>query len=439
VLNGDGEFVDITPIRLKRNESFKLQSYGSFNEALDEFYTRVSVIEKAASDIEIDKLKREIERLDRMIESQEKSLAEEEFKVRNNKRIGDALYAHIGEFQTLTSKFVADKQAGIGWKETISNITAKKKADEKPWVFFESLDEKNQSANICLEDLKFGLDLRRTVYENAAMYYERNKRAKQKWEGAKAALEEARRKRAEIEAKTRQAEALQKIKPAEAMEELLERKVKHKQWFEKFRWFTSSDGFLVVAGKDATSNEVLVKKYTDEKDVVFHADVAGAPFVVVKTEGKMPTDQCLKEASEFAAAFSRGWREGFGSVDVYWVYPDQLKKSGQSGEYVSHGAFVVYGKRSWLRNTPLRTAVGALIGKEEQIRFVGGPVDSVKPKTNVFVVVVPGKMSGKELLKSVLAELAAKTSKEFQKQILKTSVEEIREFVPYGTGRLFRS
>jgi hypothetical protein len=124
---------------------------------------------------------------------------------------------------------------------------------------------------------------------------------------------------------------------------------------------------------------------------------------------------------------------------VYWVYPDQLKKSGQSGEYVSHGAFVVYGKRSWLRNTPLRIAVGALIGKEEQIRFVGGPVDSVKPKTNVFVVVVPGKMSGKELLKSVLAELAAKTSKEFQKQILRISVEEVREFVPYGTGRIFRS
>jgi hypothetical protein len=32
-------------------------------------------------------------------------------------------------------------------------------------------------------------------------------------------------------------------------------------WFEKFRWFISSDGIIVVAGSDAQQNEQLVKKY----------------------------------------------------------------------------------------------------------------------------------------------------------------------------------
>ena len=32
-------------------------------------------------------------------------------------------------------------------------------------------------------------------------------------------------------------------------------------WFEKFRWFVSSDGIIVVAGSDAQQNEQLVKKY----------------------------------------------------------------------------------------------------------------------------------------------------------------------------------
>ena len=60
----------------------------------------------------------------------------------------------------------------------------------------------------------------------------------------------------------------------------------NKEWFEKFRHFTTSDGFLVVAGKDTVSNEVLIKKYTKQEDVVFHAEITGSPFVVVKAEGK---------------------------------------------------------------------------------------------------------------------------------------------------------
>jgi len=31
--------------------------------------------------------------------------------------------------------------------------------------------------------------------------------------------------------------------------------LENRQWYEKFRWFTSSEGFLVVAGKDTVSNE----------------------------------------------------------------------------------------------------------------------------------------------------------------------------------------
>ncbi len=66
-----------------------------------------------------------------------------------------------------------------------------------------------------------------------------------------------------VEAKIKKAETLEHVKPADAAEELVKHKIKHKEWFEKFRWFVSSDGFLVVAGKDAVSNEVLIKKHTE--------------------------------------------------------------------------------------------------------------------------------------------------------------------------------
>jgi predicted ribosome quality control (RQC) complex YloA/Tae2 family protein len=277
--------------------------------------------------------------------------------------------------------------------------------------------------------------LHKSLFENAAEYYERGKQARQKMAGAANALDESRKKLAEVEAKLRQAEALQMARPAEALEDLAKRKVKSKEWFEKFRWFLSSDGFLVVSGKDAVSNEVLIKKHTEAWDIVFHSDVIGAPFVVVKTEGKEPTEQVLREAAEFAAAFCRGWREGFGSIDVYWVKPTQLTKKGPSGEYVPHGAFVVSGKRSWLRNTPLRTAIG-FIEKEGEISFVGGPIDAVKTRTGRYLVIGPGDMSGKELLQRILVALAAEAPEAIRRKILKASVEEIREFIPYGTGRL---
>ena len=47
VLDENGGFVDVAPFRLKRYAGFNHQSYEGFNGALDEFYVRVSAIERA--------------------------------------------------------------------------------------------------------------------------------------------------------------------------------------------------------------------------------------------------------------------------------------------------------------------------------------------------------------------------------------------------------
>ena len=123
-----------------------------------------------------------------------------------------------------------------------------------------------------------------------------------------------------------------------------------------------------------------------------------------------------------------------GAVDVYWVKPDQLSKSGPSGESVPHGGFMVLGKRNWMRGTSLRLAVG--LKEDEAIGFIGGPVDSVKAKTRVYVVLIPGDLTGKDLLKQVLRSLILKLPKERREMLGKTSIEAIREFVPYTKGRI---
>jgi ribosomal protein L18E len=233
-----------------------------------------------------------------------------------------------------------------------------------------------------------------------------------------------------------QAEELKSLKPAEIMEALSKRKVEmeNREWYEKFRWFITSDGFLVVAGKDTVSNEVLVKKYSTKEDAVFHAEITGSPFVVVKAEGKPISEQALREAGDCAASYSRAWRENLGTADVYWVTVDQLSKSGPSGESVPHGAFFVVGKRNWMRNVPLRVAVGIIVG--EETLFVGGPVEAVKAKTKAYVVILPGDTMGKDLLKQILKALMLKLSKEQREKAGKTSIEQVREFVPYTKGTI---
>ncbi len=434
VLAEDNSFLNVVPFKLKRYEAFKSQPYSGFNQALDEFYMRVTAAEKAVASVEVDKLKQEAERLNRVIAEQEQALRETEAKTEHDKRIGDVIYAHSSEFQALLDKSASARNKGKDWSTITSELLSAKDSGRTSEVLVESFDGRNLALNVRVDDLQFSLNLRRTLFENAAEYYDRGKKAKQKSAGALTALEESRRKLAEIDRKVREAEALKSAKPLEAMEELDKRRVESKQWFEKFRWFISSDGFLVVAGKDAVSNEVLVKKYTGPDDAVFHADVTGAPFVVVKAEGKAPSEQALREAGEFAAGFSRAWREGAGSADVYWVKPDQLSKSGPSGESVPHGAFAVVGKRNWMRSVPLKLAVG-VVGNGEA-RFVGGPVEAVKAKTKAYVTIVPGDLAGKELLQQVLRALTLKLSKEQREKAGKMGIEQVREFVPYTTGRL---
>ncbi len=435
VLDESGDFVDVTPLRLRQYASLVHEPYENFNMALDEVYARITAVErKSASNREVEKLNLEAERLRRVAEEQKEALVEA--KADRNKRIGDTIYVYSSELQALLERFSDGKKKGKDLDEIVSQLKAGKEAGSRVSLLFESYDSKSLTVKVYVENLRFGLNLNKGLFQNAARFYERAKKARRKSEGARAALEKTQKNLALVEAEIGKAEAEKRIEHVDVAEEIAKRKIRRKRWFEKFRWFVSSEGLMVVAGKDAVSNEVLVKKYTKPKDIVFHADIAGAPFVVVKTGSKKAGDKCLREAGEFAAAFSKAWREGFASVDVYWVKPDQLSKGGGSGEHVPRGAFMIRGKRQWLRGVPLKIAVGVVVEEGDEVRFIGGPVDAVKTETDVCVIVVPGDLKGKVLLNRLLKRLAGKMPGKLREKVLKASIEEIRMFIPYSRGRI---
>lgn len=440
VVSEDGNLVDATPIKLKQHEKagFQSESRASFNEALDEFYSRISIIEETTAGIEAENLSNEAERFKRIVNEQERLLAEGKAKSELEKQMGDAVYTHLNELQALLDTFLTNKKKGKDLKSVTSQLRAQKQRNEMPGALFESVDDRGLIVTVNIDGLSFGMNTDKTPFQNANEFYEHSKQFKQKMEGARKALADSLKLLSGIESKMRDAEALKLGKPNKALEQLATRKIKPKKWFEKFRWFVSSDGFLVVAGKDAVTNEILVKKYAGHDDVVFHADVMGAPFVLVKTETREPSEQCLSEAAEFAASFSRAWREGFGSVDVYSVSPEQLSKGGPSGESVGHGAFIVYGRRNWMRGVTLQEAIGIVANGDHELQFVGGPPSAVKAKTETYVILTPGDLPIKDLFKLILKALAIKASKDLRRRILGASVEDFREYIPYGKGRILK-
>jgi hypothetical protein len=217
---------------------------------------------------------------------------------------------------------------------------------------------------------------------------------------------------------------------------MLKREKKEKrEWYEKFRWFHSSDGFLVVAGRDASTNEILIKKYVEPQDLIFHAEFHGAPFALIKTSGRKPPDRTVKEAARFAASYSRAWKEGLSAVNVYWVLPDQVSKTPPSGEYLPRGSFMIYRPKNYIRGVQLEVAVGV---KREGERFIviGGPLDAIVENTNLYVRLIPGRESSGKLAKQIRSKLAHLASDEERKEVLKTSLDEIQKFIPPGRGTI---
>lgn len=423
MVNEKREWVDVVPFSLKKHESLTLKPYKSFNQALDEYYAKTVKIEKVSTTER--EFARELARLQRTLEDQQKTLEESKRTIEQNRAIGNLIYAHFGELQSLAQRIMEEKSRDKTWEQIVSEIEKEKKAQRFPFIHFLSLDSKRRILNVSLENMAFSLDLTRSIQANAASYYERAKKAERKLEGAKKAMRETETKIEELRRRLKE--------KTKAVLEEVQPKKREKAWYEKFHWFRSSDDFLVLGGRDATTNEILIKKHTEPTDIVFHAEIAGAPFVVIKTEGKTPPEQTIREAAELAASYSKAWKETLHAIDVYWVHPNQLSKSPPPGQYLEKGAFIIHGKKNYVRNVALRLAIG-IVMKENRVEVVGGPPDAVRKQTEVYVEVIPGKETSGPLAKHIRKLLAKKAFTQWRKQIPEISLTEIQSFIPSGKG-----
>ncbi len=380
VVISDGEMVDVLPIVLRRYEDMELEFTDDFNSALDRYFdleVREEVTVGAVRD----------DRTVRIMERQRMSLEQFRKRADEAQAMGDLIYEHYQVFDGAlkrVNELISDTDWGVMNGSLPDGIRAKDR--------FGSIEVKVPGTETWVP-----LDIHKDINANSAGFYDEAKKLRSKADGAEVAIErKAAERRSGVKRRVRR------------------RSFKVDFWWERYRWCHTTGGHLVMGGRDRKTNELLVRKHLKDGDIYVHADIHGAPSCVMQG-GAEADDEDRRQACAFAAIYSKAWNSGLGSVPAYWVTPDQVSRTPESGEYLPRGAFIVRGKRNHYHHLPMELCIGN-VEVEGKVKLMGGPRECVEAMTKTFIVLAPGD-----------------TKKEHVKELadsLSTSTEEVMRVLP---------
>ena len=161
-------------------------------------------------------------------------------------------------------------------------------------------------------------------------------------------------------------------------------------WFERFHWFISTENYLIVSGRNAQQNELLVKRYMRRGDVYVHADLHGAASTIIRnTDASKPTPPLtLAQAGQACVCRSAAW-DAKVVTSAYWVYPEQVSRTAPTGEYLTTGSFMIRGRKNYLPPQPLVMGIAWLfrLGEESVAAHLGERA----PRLDAFEGAVEGQ------------------------------------------------
>jgi predicted ribosome quality control (RQC) complex YloA/Tae2 family protein len=316
----------------------------SFNDALDKYFLNLEKLETE------EKLKEELEsekaKLISTIEQIKKSIEEYKSKALELRRIAEVILNNSLE---------------------IENMLRSNK-----------IKLRSNKIIITINGIEISLDPKVSIGKNASYYFNLAKEYEEKIKSAESTLSQLYEKLNQINNKIY--EKKEEIKVS----------MRRREWYERYRWSITSNGLLVLAGKDMHQNESLVRKYLEDNDIFLHADIQGAAAVIIKVGDKEKlTQDDIFDAALIAACYSRAWKTGLGSIEVFWVNGSQVSKSPPSGEYLPKGSFMIYGKKNYLKvNLELYLGFEKI---EDSFRVLVGSENVVKSRSyKIYFKLVPG-------------------------------------------------
>jgi predicted ribosome quality control (RQC) complex YloA/Tae2 family protein len=451
IYEDDGQDVDVTPFPLTEYEDLDSRSFDTFNAAVDEYFyelDRSDDDDQPAVDDSPD-FASEIEKNKRIIEQQENAIEGFEQQAQEERERAELLYENYGLVDDVLSTVQDARDRDTPWAGIAETFDEGAERGIEAAEAVVGVDGDEGTVTVRLDGTDVELDASEGVEHNADRLYTEAKRIEEKKEGAQAAIADTRETLEEVRERKQQWEQADDDDEEAEEEETadvdwLSRPSipvrRSEQWFERFRWFYTSDDFLVIGGRDADQNEELVKKYLEPGDLFFHAQAHGGPVTVIKATGPSESgkdvdipQQSKDEAAQFAVSYSSVWKDGRFAGDAYMVTPDQVSKTPESGEFLEKGGFAIRGDRTYFRDVAVGVAVG--ITCEPSTRVIGGPPSAIRDQAETYVKVEPGQFAQ--------ADVGKKLYREFRERFEDTSFvrkvaspDRIQHFLPPGGSRI---
>ena len=452
----DGTVVDATPFPLEEHEREGLEgeAFDSFNTVVDEYFHRLereaddeSAAEAASARPDFEA---EIGKQQRIIDQQEGAIEDFEEQAAAERRRAERLYANYDLVDEVLSTVRTAREDDVSWDEIRATLAAGAEQGIPAAEAVVDVDGAEGTVTIRLDDTEVTVDVDTGVEKNADRLYTEAKRIEEKKAGAQEAIENT---RAELEAVKKRREAWEADDSDDtddqdgggqvdrdwlAMESIPIRS--SEEWYERFRWFHTSDGFLVIGGRNADQNEEIVTKYLDKHDRFLHTQAHGGPVTVLKATGPSEPSEpvefpesTLSQAAQFAVSYASTWKEGRYAGEAYLVTPEQVSKTPESGEYIEKGSFVVRGDRRYFRDVASEVAIG--IQCEGETRVIGGPPSPIEDRAATAIRVQPGRYAQNDAAKLLYREFKQRfTDQSFLRKV--ASPDRIQEFLPAGGSEI---
>ncbi|KAF9677179.1 hypothetical protein SADUNF_Sadunf08G0081000 [Salix dunnii] len=359
---------EFCPLLLNQFKTREHVKFDAFDAALDEFYSK---IESQKSELQ-QKTKEgsAIQKLNKIRLDQENRVEMLRKEVDRCVKMAELIEYNLEDVNSAILAVRVALAKGMGWEDLARMVKDEKKAGNPVAGLIDKLHfEKNCMTLLLSNNLdemdddektlpvdKVEVDLALSAHANARRWYELKKKQESKQEKTVTAHEKAFKA---AEKKTRL--QLSQEKAVATISHM--RKV---HWFEKFNWFISSENYLVISGRDAQQNEMIVKRYVSKGDLYVHADLHGASSTVIKNhrpEQPVPP-LTLNQAGCFTVCHSQAWDSKI-VTSAWWVYPHQVSKTAPTGEYLTVGSFMIRGKKNFLPPHPLIMGFGLLFRLDE--------------------------------------------------------------------------
>ncbi|MGQ3413513.1 ribosome rescue protein RqcH [Natrinema sp. LN54] len=454
--DANASVVDVTPFPLEEHDDLDGEAYDSFLSALDDYFFRLELAEEEEPDPTDQRpdFESEIAKQERIIEQQQGAIEGFEQEAEALREQAELLYAEYGLVDDILSTIQGAREQDRSWDDIRERFEEGAEQGISAAEAVVDVDGSEGTVTVDIDGERINLVAGQGVEQNADRLYTEAKRVEEKKEGALAAientredLEDAKRRRDEWEAD--ESGPAEDTEPDEDEEEtqrdwLSEPSIpirENEPWFDRFRWFHTSDDYLVIGGRNADQNEELVKKYLEPGDKVFHTQAHGGPVTVLKatdpseassSDIELP-DSSIEEAAQFAVSYSSVWKDGRYAGDVYAVDSDQVSKTPESGEYLEKGGFAIRGDRTYYRDTPVGAAVG--IQCEPYTRVIGGPPSAIEERAVTTIELEPGRYAQADAAKRLYRQFRERFEDEtFVRKI--ASPDRIQHFMPPGGSRV---